>query len=126
MIYVRTLWRNLICHAYFILVLVLNRTTHCTKQHRQLDNCLIEFSFNLGGTFIPRKTCETLLHFNHTTWIRLFTLASVSPLFCTLDPKYLNRVTWVHLLMVLHSMHHALLPLRHTPSDHIYKQNNTF
>jgi hypothetical protein len=59
-----------------------------------LTDVRYNFPFNLSGTFLSHKTPETLLHFDHPAWIRWCTSASISPSFCTMDSKYLNRVTW--------------------------------
>jgi len=58
--------------------------TLLTIQHCQFDSCSIKFFFQLKRYFLPHKTLETLLYFNHPTWIR-FTSTSISPSFYTME-----------------------------------------
>ena len=46
------------------------------------------------AVFLYHMNHLVLLHFNHLTWIQWFT-STISLLFSTMDPRYLNRVTCV-------------------------------
>jgi hypothetical protein len=70
-----------------------------------------KFPFNLIGTFTTHKAPETLLYFNHQSWIRCFTSPFIPPSFCTIYPTFTSKLETLCLLLKLHSIYYVLLIL---------------
>ena len=74
---------------------------------------LYTFPFTLAGNLLSQLTPDTLLHPFHPACTLFFTSLSQSPLFCTVDPKYLNSFILGTFVSSIFTVSLSLRPFMH-------------
>jgi hypothetical protein len=116
-------------YTYLILMLTLNRPTLRSIQHRWSDCCLIEISFQLKWYFLIAQNTWGSSLFQPPSLNKIAYICFYFSVIYTMDPRYLNRVTWgmiwsptftskedlLLLLLKLNSIYSVLLLLKRKP-----------